>query len=108
MGNWLTAEQGKRLLAGAKRDSLRGKRNYAILGMLIGCGLRCGELPALHIKSIQLREEHWVIAGLLGKAGHVRTFPIPAWVKGAIDTWKEAGGITEGALLRSINKPGRV
>jgi hypothetical protein len=29
----LTAEQGKRLLAGADRDSLRGKRNYAILAM---------------------------------------------------------------------------
>ena len=28
VGNWLTAEQGKRLLAGANRNSLRGKRNY--------------------------------------------------------------------------------
>ena len=27
VGNWLTAEQGKRLLAGAERDSLRAKRN---------------------------------------------------------------------------------
>ncbi len=45
IGNWLTAEQDKRLLAGADRDSLRGKRNYAILGMLIGCGLRRGESP---------------------------------------------------------------
>jgi hypothetical protein len=29
-------------------------------------------------------------------------------VKAAIDEWKEAGCITEGALLRSINKTGRV
>jgi len=42
VGNWLTAEQGKRLLAGADRNSLRGKRNYAILATLIGCGLRRG------------------------------------------------------------------
>jgi len=27
VGNWLTAAQGKRLLAGADRDCLRGKRN---------------------------------------------------------------------------------
>ena len=40
VGNWLTAEQSKRLLAGADRGSLRGKRNYAMLAMLIGCGLR--------------------------------------------------------------------
>ena len=49
-----------------------------------------------------------VIADLLGKAGHIRTVPIPSWVKVAIDEWKEAGRITEGALFRSINKTGRV
>ncbi len=108
IGNWLTAEQSKRLLAGADRESLRGKRNYAMLAMLIGCGLRRGELLALRVDSIQLREEHWVIAALLGKAGHIRTVPIPVWVKAAIDEWKDAGGITEGALFRSINKTGRV
>ncbi len=108
IGNWLTAEQGKRLLATAERQSLHGKRNYAMLGMMIGCGLRRGELLALRIDSIQLREEHWVVADLLGKAGHIRTVPIPTWVKAAIDEWKQASGITEGALFRSINKGGRV
>jgi integrase len=108
IGNWLTAEQGKRLLATADSDSLRGKRNHAILAMLIGCGLRRGELLALRVGAIQLREEHWVIADLLGKAGHIRTIPIPAWVKLALDAWKEASGITEGALFRSINKAGKV
>jgi integrase len=88
VGNWLTAEQGKRLLAAAASDSLRGKRNRAILAMLIGCGLRRGELLALRVDAIQLREEHWVIADLLGKAGHIRTIPIPAWVKAAVDAWK--------------------
>jgi integrase len=85
IGNWLTAEQGKRLLTGVVRDSLRGKRNYSILAMLIGCGLRRGELLGLHAESLQLREEHWVIADLLGKAGHIRTVPVPAWVKEGID-----------------------
>jgi integrase len=66
------------LLAGADRNSLRGKRNYAILAMLIGCGVRRGELLALGAASIQLREEHWVIADLLGKAGHIREItPVP-------------------------------
>jgi len=108
VGNWLTAEQGKRLLAGVERGSLRGKRNYAMLAMLIGCGLRRGELPALRVDSMQLREEHWVIADLLGKAGHIRTVPVPSWVKDAIDEWKEASGITEGALFRSLHRTGRV
>jgi integrase len=79
-----------------------------MLAMLIGCGLQRGELLALRVDSIQLREEHWVIADLLGKAGHIRTVPIPTWVKGAIDEWTNAGGITEGVLFRSFNKTGRV
>jgi integrase len=83
VGNWLTAEQGRRLLSSANRDSLRGKRNYAILAMLIGCGLRRGELLGLHAESIQLREEHWVIADILGMAGDIRTVPVPPWVMGA-------------------------
>ncbi len=29
VGNWLTAQQGKRLLQSSARDNLRGKRNYA-------------------------------------------------------------------------------
>jgi len=49
-----------------------------MLAMLTRCGLRRGELLALRVESIQLREEHWVIADLLGKAGHIRTVPVPA------------------------------
>ena len=108
LGNWLTAEQGKRLLASVERESLRGNRNYAILAVLIGCGLRRSELLALRVDSIQSREERWVVADLLGKAGHIRTVPVPAWVKTAIEKWMEASGISEGALFRSIDKTGRV
>ena len=84
--------------------TLRGKRNHAILAMLIGCGLRRGELLSLAMDSIQVREEHWVIADLKGKAGHIRTVPIPQWVKAAVDVWSTAAGITKGTVFRSINK----
>ena len=67
VGNWLTAEQGKRLRESTGANTLRSKRNRAMLSMLIGCGLRRGELLSLTMKSIQLREEHWVIADLIGK-----------------------------------------
>jgi integrase len=79
-----------------------------MLAMLIGCGLRRGELLVLRVECVQLREDHWVIADLLGKAGHIRTVPVPSWVKNAIDEWKEASGIMEGALFRAIHRTGRV
>jgi integrase len=50
--------------------------DQAIVVMLIGCGLRRAELLALQLASIQQREEHWVIADLVGKGGHVRTVPM--------------------------------
>jgi len=67
VGNWLTAEQGKRLLESTGANTLRSKRNRAMLSMLIGCGLWRGELLSLTVESIQLSEEHWVIADLIGK-----------------------------------------
>jgi hypothetical protein len=65
-------------------------------------------LTALRVEDIQQREEHWVIADLIGKGGHIRTIPVPDWVKAGIDAWIEAAGITAGTLLRSINKAGRI
>ena len=79
-----------------------------MVAMLIGCGLRRAELLALTLESLQQREEHWVIADLVGKGGHVRTVPIPGWVKGAVNAWTDAVGITHGPVFRAINKAGRV
>jgi site-specific recombinase XerD len=87
VGNWLTVEQGKCLLLKANEASIRGKRDYATLAILLGCGLRRGELTALRVEDIQQREEHWVIADLVGKGGHIRTIPVPDWVKAGIDAW---------------------
>jgi integrase len=68
-----------------------------MLAVLIGCSLRRGELLALRRESLQQREEHWVIVDLVGKGGHVRTVPVPAWVK-ANDHVDDGGGIAHGAL----------
>ena len=79
-----------------------------MVAMLIGCGLRRAELLALSFESIQQREEHWVIADLVGKGGHVRTVPVPNWVKSTRGRWMAAAAITHGPVFRAINKAGRV
>ncbi len=85
LGNWLTAQQGRALLNIPAGSSVRGKRDYAMLALLLGCSLRRSELVHLTMEHLQQREEHWAIIDLVGKGGHVRTVPIPAWVKNAID-----------------------
>lgn len=108
LGNWLTPEQGRRLLTHRPPQTPRELRDHAMLAVLIGCGLRRGELLALDLGSVQQREEHWVIADLIGKGGHVRTVPVPNWVKAAVDAWTAVAGITNGAVFRAIDRRGRV
>jgi len=74
--------------------------------VLAGCGLRRAEAAALKIEDLQLREGHWVLANLNGKGGHIRTVPVPDWVKTAIDQWAIPASIISGTLFRSINKAG--
>ena len=64
------------MLVGSGRHGLRGLRDHAMVALLLGGGLRRGEVLALELQAVQQRDEHWVIADLLGKAGHVRTVPL--------------------------------
>src|SRR5271168_3952915 len=108
LGNWLTVEEARALWQIPNAHSLKGKRDRAILAVLLGCGLRRGELIDLAFDHIQRREDHWAIVDLIGKAGHVRTVPMPEWVKGTIDVWMNAAGIREGKLFRCVSRKGTV
>jgi len=104
IGNWLTADQGKRLLAAFAGEDLRSIRDYAMIAVLLGCGLRRAEVAGLAVEHLQQREEHWVIVDLIGKGGHVRTVPVPTWVKLAVDHWLAAAAISTGPIFRAIKQ----
>jgi integrase len=108
LGNWLTREQAKEILAVPDRSKLKGKRDYVILSLLVACALRRTELAELDVATIQQREGRWVLADLEGKGRRVRTVAIPIWVKQGIDAWTTAANIKEGKLLRSIKKGGKI
>ena len=108
IGNWLTVEQSKTLLSQPQADDLRCKRDRAILALLIGCGLRPAELVSLELEDFQIREDHWAIVDLMGKAKHVRTVPVPAWTKRAVDEWTTAAGINAGLIFRRVSRLGKL
>jgi integrase len=108
LGNWLTREQAKELLAVPDRSTLKGKRDYVIIALLVGCALRRRELASLKIEDIQLREGRWVIIDLCGKGGRIRTVAVPIWVKQAIEVWMAAANIDKGRLLRPLSKSGKM
>jgi integrase len=45
-----------------------------------------------------------VLVDMVGKGKRIRTVPMPAWSKVAIDVWVQAAAITGGPLLRPVNK----
>src|ERR1700760_899015 len=102
LGNWLTAGEAAALWQVPDRETLTGKRNRAMLAILLGCGLRRRELAGLTMESIQKREERWAIVDLVGKGRHIRTVPVPAWVKDTLDAWLAAAGIERGPLFRCV------
>jgi integrase len=110
VGNWLTVDQARSLVQchSNAEPTLRGKRDGAIIALLLGCGLRRTECVGLRLEDLQLREEHWIIADLIGKAKHVRTVPVPIWVKTAIDDWTTAAEISAGCLFRKVTNADRV
>ena len=108
IGNWLTVEQARALLQGLAANTARGKRDRAILALLIGCGLRRAELVGLRAEDFQVREDHWVVADLVGKGKHIRTVPVPAWAKRCVDEWTALAGVSGGPIFRRVNHLGGI
>jgi integrase len=107
-GQWLTREQAEDLISAPNVTKNKGKRDRALLAVLIGCGLRRREAASLTVGHIQLRDARWVIVDLIGKGGRVRSIPMPSWTKSAIDSWITAADISDGLVFRAVNRGGRV
>src|SRR4030081_3783335 len=53
LGNWLSAEQGQALWQAPDRERMKGKRDRALLAVLLACGLRRHELASLTVGHLQ-------------------------------------------------------
>jgi site-specific recombinase XerD len=104
VGNWLTTAQTAALVDAPDLTTLKGKRDRAMLALLVGCGLRRAEAAALTLGHLQNRAGRPVILDLRGKHGRLRTVTVPAWVQEAVTNWCAAAGIQrpEERLLRSV------
>jgi integrase len=105
-GNWLNQDQARLLLETASGQSLRQIRDVAMISILLGCGLRRAELSALRREDIQIRQGHWAIVDLVGKGNHVRTVPMPMWVKEAVERWLSAASVASGYVFRAVSRHG--
>jgi site-specific recombinase XerD len=107
-GNWLTKRQAEALINRPDTTTLKGRRDRAILAVMVGCGLRREEMAQLEFTHVAQRDGRWCIVDIRGKHGRVRTVPMPSWAKVAIDAWTASAEISEGAVFRGVNKGDRL
>jgi len=105
-GRWLTLPQARALLQAPDTATLGGLRDRAVLGLLIGAGLRREEVAGLVITQVQQREDRWVIADLMGKGRRFRTVAIPDWVADRVWAWVGMAKIGQGPLIRQVYPDG--
>jgi site-specific recombinase XerD len=77
LGNWLSVNEARALWQGPEPATLKGKRDRAIIAVLLGCGLRRRELADLSFDHLQRREDRWAIVDLVGKGATFELFPFP-------------------------------
>jgi site-specific recombinase XerD len=59
LGNWLTAGQAKALWQVPDPSTLKGKRDRALLGVLLGCRLRRKEAAELEVAQPRIKLPRW-------------------------------------------------
>ena len=56
IGNWLSAEQARALVKAPDVETMRGKRDHAIISILVGCGVHRSEVAGLTLDNLQQRD----------------------------------------------------
>jgi len=105
MGNWLGREHAKRIMTFPSRESLAGRRDRALLAVLISCGRRRAELLRIQVEDIQQREGRRVLPDMIGKGNRVRTVMLPDSGKARIDIWLQAAQIESGMVMKRRSPP---
>jgi integrase/recombinase XerC len=102
---WLSQAQVKAIMATCD-DSMAGKRDWIILGLFLGSGIRCDELVNLTFDNLidlpMPKNGMRTCIQLKGKGDKVRTIPIKPLLATRIHDWKAITG--DGKIARSLGR----
>lgn len=90
-------------------DDLEGKRDYIVLGLLLGAGLRREELVSLtfeHVKQQPTRGKLRAVLEVTGKGAKTRVIPISDKLAARLEEWRSITG--GGRIARSIGRGRRL
>ena len=109
VGNWLGQEEMLALITAPDQSTLQGRRDFVLLGLLMGAGLRRAEACGLTVEQVQWRDGRMVLVDLVGKGKRIRTAVVPKALWGGIGAWIADLGSNHGLpLLRRLDGQGRL
>lgn len=85
----ITAEEVRRMLEAVDRSTVLGRRDYAMLLLMVTYGLRAREVAALTLDDIDWRHDRLRIPAR--KAGHSTAYPLSSAVGAALVDYLKAG-----------------
>ncbi len=106
-GRWLDEQQVRELMNAVGspttgHGTLQRLRDQAVLGLLLGAGLRREEVSRATVAQLEQRDGRWCLVNMENK-GRVRTIALPDWVYNDIRAWMDASGVRDGNLIRGFN-----
>ena len=100
-GRALTFREGRKMLEACSSDNPQQIRDLAILSLLLGCGLRRAEVPALQMNQIHLDGGY---IRLIGKGNKERTVYLNGEVKENLTNWINFRGTQKGYVFGRLTK----
>ena len=105
-GRSLSYSESRQLIAACEPETPKGSRDKAILLLMLGCGLRRGEIPSLLLEHYNAADRSLT---LIGKGNKERRVFLPDAASTALTHWlKDFRGLTPGRLFGRIYKNGRI
>jgi integrase len=104
---WLSQVEVRQLLATCDRGTLKGQRDHLALALMLGAGLRRKEAAELRFCDVRRQGQRSVLE-IAGKGDKTRVVPISEALSDAIEAWSDRIGESEGYILRSLTRWGKV
>ncbi len=102
---WLSPLQIKKLMGTCHAGTLEGRRDWVVLALMVGAGLRREELAGLTFEDVQTvttKGRERTVLQITGKGAKNRTVPVNATLAARLAEWKiETGG---GKIARSLGR----
>ena len=88
-GQWLNSAQVRQLFASVDSTSAVGRRDAAVLALIVGCGLRRTEICNLEVDQLQEVHGRTLLVNIKGKGNKLRSVAVPDWAAQILNKWKE-------------------